>query len=383
MPNDDETQNPLPPRPPSPFAGRSESVFDSEGPFSLPEASSVDEPGFAFAELSSQLDAAEEPTDAPEQPDFLLEPANVHADEDSLESGEDPTSISRNSPIPASVLPMTAPALAVASADLTRTTTTQLPDRSRLWLVLLASYASAVTLALAMLLLRESKQHPLESLPDIAPEPAGKLTFVPVDAPLPDGHVLAIGDSRRFGNLLVEPLRVTREPIRYTHFTGDSGKVRDDSRPVLKLWVRFTNASQNQTFAPLDRNLLFRRVIRSSSDREYTNQYLFSPGAKTIDDVVTVFSHPATSEWDLADQKLGGSLAPGESLETYLPSSDFGLDALGEEVHWRMQVRKGLSPNSKGVTTIVDTVFHRQQIEEPVITGSSGKSTKSIALRRS
>src|SRR5690606_928719 len=99
---------------------------------------------------------------------------------------------------------------------------------------------------------RDAKPHHLESLPDIRPESETNLSYVPVHAELAPGHTLRIGEQRRFGNILVEPLRITREPIDFVHYSGAAKVTRPATQPVLKLWLRFTNVSDEQTIAPLD-----------------------------------------------------------------------------------------------------------------------------------
>lgn len=87
-----------------------------------------------------------------------------------------------------------------------------------------------------------SRARQLESLPDVVPpQKNGEISrvLVPPDAALPPGHVLALGESRRFGDLLVTPLKVTREPLAFAHYRGE-GK-REPAGEVLKLWLKFEN----------------------------------------------------------------------------------------------------------------------------------------------
>jgi hypothetical protein len=236
--------------------------------------------------------------------------------------------------------------------------------------ILLASYASAITLAFLMLLIREFVQNgrpsQLESLPDIQPEKMDSLTFVALTNRMPPGHTLKFGEKRRYGNILVEPLRVTREPVQFVHYSGNAKTRRDPSAPVWKLWVRLTNVSRDQTIAPLDRRLVLRRVVKGEQSRDFSNFYIFDRGASDRNaPSVGLYPLTVTSDWDLVGEDLGKALGPGESYETYLASEEAGLDRLGDDLLWRMQIRKGYSPKGNGVTTMVQVAFRKSDIQMP------------------
>ena len=234
-------------------------------------------------------------------------------------------------------------------------------SKHSLLVIALISYSSAATLALLYLFyaLSQPRQHLLESLPDVPPldvQNGEVMKLVPVDAELPAGHALALGESCRYGNLLVEPLSVVREPLEFDHFSGRAADAKPPTEPVLKLWVRFTNVSESQSIAPLDAELLFRRDV-SDDGRQHANQFVRpDAGAPSPDAVVLMYDHPTSSEWDLRGQRLGQRLAPGESLETYLPSAA-PASALNGPLVWRVHFRKGFSPRGFGVTTLIDVQF--------------------------
>lgn len=232
--------------------------------------------------------------------------------------------------------------------------------------VLLASYASAVTIVALILLMRSGNSdtpHHLESLPDVAPEAPDNLSYVPVEAELPPGHVLQIGEKQRFGNIEIEPLRIVQEPLEFTHYS-DASLTRPATEAVYKLWLRVTNVSDEQEIVPLDAHLLFRWVVKVEEQREFSNYYLFPADASGPDDIIPVYRHSKDSDWDLRDQQLGKLLKPGESLETYLASSE-NPTGLAEKMYWRFQIRKGHSPSGNGVTTVVDVEFHTDDIQSP------------------
>ncbi|WP_437224887.1 hypothetical protein SH661x_003826 [Planctomicrobium sp. SH661] len=238
------------------------------------------------------------------------------------------------------------------------------PSRS---FVILASYASAITIAFLALLMRQIYEHghphQLESLPDIATQKEGELTYVPANARLPAGHTLHFHEQQRFGNILVEPLSITREPVDFVHYSGDSTRTHPPTSPVWKLKLRLTNLSKDQVIAPLDRNLVLRWVSKAGQPVEFTN-YFISPEGTTDRNAPTVqlYRLPVDSDWDLAGQELGKVLQPGESYETYLISAEEGFDALPEDLVWRVQIRKGYSEKGNGVTTIFQVAFKKDDV---------------------
>jgi hypothetical protein len=255
----------------------------------------------------------------------------------------------------------TAPAAAAP-----RTDTVPSAPRHNLFLVALASYASAVTIALLYLLFQRATTDPsvLESLPDVPPLRQDEVMLrVPVDADMPPGHTLRLGQAQRFGNILVEPLRVVREPVAFVHFSDRDNLTRPDTEPVLKLWVRFTNESRNQSIAPLDAQLLFTRVYRPETGEIQANQFVCALDTKrAAGEPVFVYDHSPTAEFDLVDQQLGRVLQPGETFETYIPTAEEPLDSLTGELIWRVHFRKGYSPKGYGVTTVVEVRFDKSDI---------------------
>ena len=228
----------------------------------------------------------------------------------------------------------------------------------------LGGYAIVVT-ALCVLLLsllaRARNASRLESLPDLPPEPAKQMTIVPVNAELPPGHTLSLGESQQFGHLRVEPLRVTRGPLQFV-YSGDKRDEGFKTDPVLMLWMKFTNASSDQAFIPLDPTLLFRR----SRDGERSNNFVMEKSKKPQGTPCVMIHQDdllKNGEWTLSGQHLGQTLQPGESLETYIPTVEEGIDRLAGDLLWRVQLRKGQSPSGNGVTTLIEVVFPADQIQ--------------------
>ncbi len=239
----------------------------------------------------------------------------------------------------------------------------------RLFLIVL-SYASAITLVCAILIMQslQAKPHDLESLPDLKPpmkddEIAYRL--VPEAAKLPLGHSLKLGQSQRFGNLLVTPIKVVYEPLQFSHYSDDPTKIRPASKPVMKLWLKFENVSKDQKFAPLDRKLMLMRIV-DPKNPEYmrSNQFLCPADSKgDLDKTSLLYNLEMVGDWDFAAVEDDPVLAPGESLEIYLPSSEDAYDKMEGKITWRVQFRKGYHPESKrGVTTLIEVVFDKSQV---------------------
>ncbi len=240
------------------------------------------------------------------------------------------------------------------------------PAGNRVVLFALGGYALLVTalcVTLLMMLSKAREAGQLESLPDLKPIPPGKVAIYKINTELPAGHTLKLGDHQRYGNLRVEPLKVTRGTIQFQHFEK-AGKVEDyNSAAVLKLWVKFTNESQEQAFVPLDSDLMFRRRV-DAQENVFANNFLVQKLDKPRSyPLVFVFDHLQSSEWDMAGQQLGKQLEPGESLETYIPTTADGIDHLQGDLLWRVQLRKGHSPSGNGVTTLVEVAFTADQIQ--------------------
>ena len=234
-------------------------------------------------------------------------------------------------------------------------------------LVIVGSYASAITIVLVYTLLF-SRTSNLESLPDLVPPKTkkGDITwnYNPPKNEVAPGHTLTLGQSRRFGNVKVTPIGVTRGTIRFEHFSGQAGLERSPSEPILKLWVKFENVSRNQTFAPLDPHMLFTRDSRNMGQNVRANSFiaLTSNRVKNKADAY-IFDLPVQSEFRMVGQSLGRELDPGENLETFVPSDEEARNLNGELV-WRFQFRKGYHPKSmRGVTTLIDVRFNSKDIK--------------------
>ena len=238
-----------------------------------------------------------------------------------------------------------------------------------LMMLVVWSYASAVTIVLVYLLFF-IKAHPLESLPDIkVPTRKGgevaRKYFAPKQELAP-GHILRLGQSERFGSVKVTPVKVTRGIVKFEHGRQQGAEARQPTEPLLKLWLKFENVSRDQTFAPLDAVLLFKRNSnKPTGETVYANNFLGAAAdRKQGGTLLYVYEHPVYSEFVMADQKLDKQVSPGKSWLTFIPSEEVAVQLNGDLV-WRFQFRKGYHPKSRnGVTTLVDVEFSSQDITD-------------------
>ena len=238
---------------------------------------------------------------------------------------------------------------------------------SKAMFVVLISYASAMTLGFGWLLYQMKSGGAgggLEALPDPVPAKKTGFQWYPPRTVMTAGHDLGIGDSQRFGNIKVTVLKVTRGPIQFKHFS-DTKQTRPPTFPVLKLWLRFENVSEDQEIAPLDDQLLFRR-----SGTNYTqyksSQFVCRADQKTKPNpkIVIAYDHVSGSGWDLANLPLDKPLAPHESREYYVPTVEQNLDELTGDLVWRVHIRKGYSARGNGVTTLFEVHFDSNDIHD-------------------
>jgi hypothetical protein len=236
-------------------------------------------------------------------------------------------------------------------------------DSQRVILIALAGYAALITLLclfLLMMLAKARQAGQLESLPELQPLSRDRVALYPVNLELPASHVLKIGEARRFGNLRVEPIKVTRGPAELVHYSGDRERGSYKTSPVLRLWFKFTNESQEQSFVPIDHDLVF---LRNDSGVRANNNFLVERSRKPAGGpLVLTFDHTDSSH-DFAGQNLGRPLGPGESIEAFYPTSEDEFESLRGDLVWRVQLRKGLGPSGHGVTTLIEVAFTSDEIQ--------------------
>lgn len=325
---------------------------------------------------------AESETETPAETATAEETSETESESDSESTVEEPAAEATAEP-PAAEADSSEAASATEEAATTATAPSYRKEKvvSRRLFTLTLTYAIAATIMVAMLLYVKYKgdPHQLESLPDLKPPIKNDeiaLQLVPENAQLPPGHTLQLGGpGRRFGNVMVTPLRVTRGPLEFEHYTGDASRTREATAgDVLKLYLKFENMSDDQTFEPLDQKLLLSRVPGKTADSPLRANNFVSRLAeqKKGGERVLLYDMPPSWEWNIKGQNINREntpqkLAPGESFETFVATNEAGIDSLTGELVWRLQIRKGYNPKShRGVTTLIDVVFNSDQIQNDI-----------------
>lgn len=241
--------------------------------------------------------------------------------------------------------------------------------------VLLPTYAITVTAILLYFALsgriQLSGTHPLESLPDVRPLAPNEFQKIPESASLPAGHHLKLGQSRRFGDVLVTPVKVTIEPLEFEHFQSGLPEPALRTPPVLKLWLQFKNISRDYAFPPIDAAILSHRFPDHSTDpNTLANSFLLASKAAHKPLRLLNFPQDPDSNFLLTDQKTGQVLKPGEELLTWIPSASLPDETLQPDNYvWRIQFRKGVHrPSGRGVTTLIECEFNPTQIQSSGVT---------------
>jgi hypothetical protein len=236
------------------------------------------------------------------------------------------------------------------------------------------SYSSAMTLAVLYLAWQlmngGGTASSLESLPDVRPQRDADgdigMSLIKEGAEMPPGHTLALGDTRRFGNLKVTPLRVTRGPVKFEYHLKNDSQKKKDGDEILQLWLRFENVSTDQSIAPLD-GLVFRRdPAFEIGETDRANSFVCAQGHKKKDGHrVLVYELNADDIWNLRDQNADFEIPPGETFDTYIPTTEEGVTELlsaDAPYIWRVHFRKGYSPQRYGVTTVVEVSFDKSDV---------------------
>lgn len=234
----------------------------------------------------------------------------------------------------------------------------------------LLGYAAALTLVFLYLLVsgRLSGTHSLESLPDIKPMEPGEFQSVPADAALPRHHELRLGESRRFGDVVITPEKVVLAPLEFERMADGETVPEMKTRPVMQLQFTMQNVAQDIGFAPFDVGLMSHR---SPEGGEGVDDSVLASSALYVHDSgdqvtrVLNYLHAAESSFDISGQNSRQILSPGESTSTLIVSSD----AISEftdsaaSYRWRIHIRKGINRDSQqGVTTLVEVCFSPEEI---------------------
>jgi hypothetical protein len=202
-------------------------------------------------------------------------------------------------------------------------------------LLLVSSYASALTLGFLWFLLTGRSPPPQRAAEPVTADSALNLTSrtsVPspvgeAPQPLPDHNLVDLGKTLRLGDLELTPLSIAHRSVYLYRLEGATGEERE-SQDSLVLTLRLTNRSEMRAFAPLDRSF-----IRDSGEAE-DHTYIESSDGRHI----PMFQLAAESEWSIQDQQFP-VLKPGETAETLVVSEAIPMARLAGRLTWRVMLR--------------------------------------------
>lgn len=228
--------------------------------------------------------------------------------------------------------------------------------------MLVANYASLVTIVAIYLAYRVFggvlSGDESERLPDVEPRMKGNQVssvVAPPDHKLPEKQNLAIGDTTKLGHLKITPIKVTQGELQYEPLGGGKG-LSASSHRSLKLWLRIENVSTDQEIAPL----------RSLAFKQQANGFVCAASQKTAKGHKVWPAKLDKQPYRVRQHNIDKTLKPGESYETFIPTSADGIDKMldaGGPLVWRVWLRKGYSPKNYGVTTLIDVTFDDSDIK--------------------
>jgi hypothetical protein len=198
-------------------------------------------------------------------------------------------------PIPPSLTPPPTPVAAATEAAK--------PGRG---FVLLASYASAVTLA-CLWLVWQARHRDSAAVPDTLPvdsrpdDRSGRLTVIPED------RTTTLGKPLRIGDLTLTPISATLGQVTLEAAKpGGDGERKQGADGSILLTLLLKNQSANTTFAPLE--LGFLRTPDAGPPASFI---------ETESGTIDLYPLAESSEWRIAGQEVR-ALKPGETMRTLI-----------------------------------------------------------------
>lgn len=228
------------------------------------------------------------------------------------------------------------------------------------WLVLLlATWAGAATLAAGWLWYHwPAPTSPLENLPDDGVLPARVVS--PLE-PLPPSAIVELGGVLRVGDLEVRPLGIERRPVR----VKPEGLATDE---LLVLKLALKNLSQDQPLRPTDPAFFYpdpRKRLRGLpvfDETGFTYTFLHPEGKPS--GLLVPFDLAYEQGLTIEGQDFE-VLEPGQTGETIVVSGEGADEKLEREMIWRIKLRKGKTPDGRGVCTVVGVRFHKEDVAAP------------------
>ncbi|MFO0946515.1 MAG: hypothetical protein U1D30_11285 [Planctomycetota bacterium] len=230
-------------------------------------------------------------------------------------------------------------------------------------IVLLFTWASVATILAVWFWMNQRSL--LENLPDdgtLQGSIVSPLEWLSKREMVPLGATLCVG------SLEVTPLRIENRPVAVLPDGFQSA-------PVLVMYLKVKNISKDQTFYPSDPAYLYPRPDKKLAglpafDRSgYTYTFLHPAGA--TDRLLPPFDLPFELGHGIAGQEFP-SLKPGESAELIVISGEDAYQELKPNMVWRVKLRKGKSPDGKGIATVIGVPFQPQDVKKADIMPTAG-----------
>jgi hypothetical protein len=205
-------------------------------------------------------------------------------------------------------------------------------------MVLLASYASAATLALIwwVVLPRLRGRNDVDTMATpspaiVAARRADRSHKVEPTAPIPADRLTTIGQPLTLGSLEITPIDVARTDVNLRRASlGGGGEEKEGGTGAMALRLRLRNTSDDTVFVPLDE-----AFVRDRDDG-------LSDSFVELDSGERIYLYPLSvdSEWSIVGQDFP-ALKPGEARETrVVTAADFPSTSSG--MTWHLKLRTGL-----------------------------------------
>lgn len=200
----------------------------------------------------------------------------------------------------------------------------------RSWtLLLLGSYASAVTMALAYLIWINPRS-PRPFRPTLPPAVRLDRSVARANpALIPEDMLTTIGRPLTIGSLEVTPLSIVKGLVELERTDQDGEVELSDGGEALRLAVRFRNLSRDQAYAPLDPAFL------RQSDSGQTESFIETGGAP-----IELYPLALASEMAIVGQAFE-AIAPGQTAESVVVSDREPMNRLLPPLVWRLKLRVG------------------------------------------
>jgi hypothetical protein len=228
----------------------------------------------------------------------------------------------------------------VAATDTEDEDDEEIAPRGPSWAtVLLASYASAVTIGLVWVLWtgRKAKEVGEEAAPaaEVRPDPgvrADRSRKLVPSPPVAAEHLTILGRPVRLGAIEVTPVGVSSGRVVLERTLGRH-EIKVGGRGALKLRLRLRNVSSDAVLAPLDEAFL--RTPALGEPETY-----IEPARDG--GMIRMFPLAVESEWSIDGQAFR-ELKPGESFEGLVVSAVGAVDQMAPEMTWRVRLRTDIN----------------------------------------